>query len=228
MLLRCRADLAQGFRVTRAARSNKVPAHRSRTVAPAQAAPSASGRARGSSRAQTAADALQPVVPRLFVSSAHLVSPRSQELSEFEFGLILVSNAFMRWVVRCMAAAGLKDLTPLDVLLLHHVNHRAREKKLADICFMINIEDTHVVAYALKKLVGLGLVQSEKRGKEVLFSTTQTGQDYITRYREVREACLVAALSKEGSENARLGEMAGFLRFLSGMYDQAARAATSL
>ncbi|MCU0951962.1 MAG: winged helix DNA-binding protein [Burkholderiaceae bacterium] len=170
----------------------------------------------------------EPVVPRLFVSSAHLVSPRSQELSEFEFGLILVSNAFMRWVVRCMAAAGLKDLTPLDVLLLHHVNHRAREKKLADICFMINIEDTHVVAYALKKLVAMGLVQSEKRGKEVLFSTTGTGQDYIVRYREVREACLVAALSKEGSENARLGEMAGFLRFLSAMYDQAARAATSL
>jgi predicted MarR family transcription regulator len=176
----------------------------------------------------TALPGTGPVVPRLFVSSAHLVSPRSQELSEFEFGLILVSNAFMRWVVRCMAAAGLKDLTPLDVLLLHHVNHRAREKKLADICFMINIEDTHVVAYSLKKLVGLGLVKSEKRGKEVLFSTTPTGQDFIVRYREVREACLVAALSKDGSENQRLGEMAGFLRFLSGMYDQAARAATSL
>ncbi len=174
------------------------------------------------------ADALQPVVPRLFVSSSHLVSPKSQELSEFEFGLILVSNAFTRWVVRCMAAAGMKDLTPLEVLLLHHVNHRAREKKLADICFMLNIEDTHVVAYALKKLVGLGLVQSEKRGKEVLFSTSEAGQAYITRYREVREACLVAALNKDGSENARLGEMAAFLRFLSGMYDQAARAAASL
>jgi predicted MarR family transcription regulator len=171
---------------------------------------------------------LAPVVPRLFVSSAHLVSSRSQQLSEFEFGLILASNAFMRWVVRCMAAAGLKDLTPLDVLLLHHVNHRAREKKLADICFMINMEDTHVVAYALKKLVGMDLVRSERRGKEVLFSTTERGQQYINRYREVREACLVAALSKDGSENARLGEMAGFLRFLSGMYDQAARAATSL
>ena len=168
------------------------------------------------------------VVPRLFVSSSHLVSSRSQELSEFEFGLILASNAFMRWVVRCMAAAGLKDLTPLEVLLLHHVNHRAREKKLADICFMINIEDTHVVAYALKKLVALGLLKTERRGKEVLFSTTAAGQDYISRYREVREACLVAALSSEGKDNARLGEMASFLRFLSGMYDQAARAATSL
>jgi len=169
-----------------------------------------------------------PVVPRLFVSSAHLVSPKSQELSEFEFGLILVSNAFMRWVMRCMAAAGLKDLTPLEVLLLHHVNHRAREKKLADICFMLNIEDTHVVAYALKKLVALSLVTSERRGKEVLFATSALGQQHIERYREVREACLVAALSKDGSENARLGEMAGFLRFLSGMYDQAARAAASL
>lgn len=161
------------------------------------------------------------------MSSAHLVSQRSQELSEFEFGLILVSNAFMRWVVRCMAAAGL-ELTPLDVLLLHHVNHRAREKKLADICFMINIEDTHVVAYALKKLVALGLVQSERRGKEVLFSTTRKGQGHIERYRELRESCLVGAITKEGNLNARLGEMAAFLRFLSGTYDQAARAATSL
>lgn len=164
----------------------------------------------------------------LLVSSAHLVSPRSQELSEFEFGLILVSNAFMRWAVRCMAAAGLKDLTPLDVLLLHHVNHRARAKKLADICFMINIEDTHVVAYALKKLVALKLVQNTRRGKEVLFSTTRRGQAYIDRYRAVRESCLVAALTKEGGHNTRLGEMAAFLRFLSGIYDQAARTATSL
>jgi len=168
------------------------------------------------------------VIPRLFVSSAHLVSPKSQQLSEFEFGLILASNAFSRWVVRCMAAAGLKDLTTLEVLLLHHVNHRAREKKLADICFMINIEDTHVVAYALKKLVGLGLIATDKRGKEVVYFTTDTGRAYIERYREVREACLVAALTKEGSENARLGELAAFLRFISGLYDQAARAATSL
>ncbi|MFO0209049.1 MAG: winged helix DNA-binding protein [Betaproteobacteria bacterium] len=175
-----------------------------------------------------AAPPVEPVVPRLFVSSSHLVSPRSRELSEFEFGLILVSNAFHRWAVRCMAAAGLKDLTPLEVLLLHHVNHRAREKKLADICFMLNIEDTHVVAYALKKLVGLGLMQTERRGKEVLFSTSAAGQEHIERYRQVREACLVAALAKDGNENARLGELAAFLRFLSGMYDQAARAATSL
>lgn len=42
-------------------------------------------------------------------------------------------------------------------------------KKLADICFMINIEDTHIVSYALKKLVSMELVQTGKRSKEVVF-----------------------------------------------------------
>ena len=37
-------------------------------------------------------------------------SRRSSELSEFEYGLIVAGNAFNRWVVRCMAAAGLKEL----------------------------------------------------------------------------------------------------------------------
>ena len=178
---------------------------------------------RGNRRATTPAPS-----PELLVSSAHLVSPKSGELSEFEFGLIIAGHAFNRWVVRCMAAAGVKDLTTLDVLLLHHVNHRAREKKLGDISFMLNIEDTHVVSYSLKKLVGLGLVQSERRGKEVVFFTTDRGQDYIRCYREIREACLVSSLRADDSENLELGELARFLRALSGLYDQAARAATSL
>ena len=81
-----------------------------------------------------------PGIP--IVSSAHLVSPRSAEMSEFEFGLIVASHAFQRWVVHCMSAAGLKDLTALDVLVLHHVTHRARDKRLADVAFIMNVEDT--------------------------------------------------------------------------------------
>jgi predicted MarR family transcription regulator len=44
----------------------------------------------------------------------------------------------------------------------------------------------------------------------------------------VREACLLPGLSGDAAENARLGELAQFLRTVSGLYDQAARAATSL
>ena len=60
---------------------------------------------------------------RQIVSSAHLVSDRAAELSAYEFGLILSFNAFSRWIVRCMAAAGYPNLAYLDVLVLHAVNH---------------------------------------------------------------------------------------------------------
>ena len=164
--------------------------------------------------------------PRGIVSSSHLVSPRSMELSEFEFGMIVAWNAFSRWAMRCMAAAGCPDLTITDVLVLHHLNHRERHKKLADICFVLNYEDTHVVAYSLKKLVSAKLAHAEKVGKEVLYSPSATGEACVRQSREVREACLIDNL--DADRNPDIGEVARLLRTMSGLYDQAARAATSL
>jgi len=174
---------------------------------------------------------------RPIVSSAHLVSERSAELSEFEYGLIVASHAFNRWMVRCMAAAGIGDLGPLDIMVLHSVNHRARDKKLADICFVLNVEDSHTVSYALRKLVRAGLVAARKSGKETLYAVTEDGRAACERYRQVREDCLMAALDAfagtapgmaEGDLNQRIGSAADLLRAASGLYDQAARAATSL
>ncbi len=164
--------------------------------------------------------------PSTFTSSAHLASPQSMALSEFEFGLIIASNAFSRWVVRCMAAAGLPDLTYTDALVLHHINHRACGKKLADICFTLNYEDTHVVNYALKKLLSLDLVATEKQGKEIYYSTNDAGRDVIQRYRAIREQCLVQSVGTD--HNTDIAQLAALMRSLSGQYDQAARAATSL
>src|SRR5512146_2948564 len=65
------------------------------------------------------------------VSSAHLASGAMPVLSELEFGMILLDHAFERWMVRCMAAAGVPDLSPLDVLVLHTIAHRARPKRVA-------------------------------------------------------------------------------------------------
>jgi predicted MarR family transcription regulator len=161
------------------------------------------------------------------VTSQHLVSAKSPELSEVEFGLAIVYNAYSRWMLRCMTAAGFSDMAALDVLVLHHVNSQDHEKKLADICFVLNVEDTHVVSYALKKLVGMGLLEGSKRGKEVFFRTTERGRDACRRYRQVRETCLMPGFAGTSEENARLGDAAALLRTLSGRYDQAARAAAA-
>lgn len=162
------------------------------------------------------------------VSSVHLISDSSHELSELEYGLIMAGNAFDKWMMRCMAAAGVEDMTPIEVSLLHHVNHRDRKKKLADICFVLNIEDAHVASYALKKLVARGLLLSEKAGKEVLFSVSATGKALCLRYREVRERCLMSTLADAGLSNKQIGDAAQLLRSVSGLYDTAARVAASL
>ncbi len=163
------------------------------------------------------------------VSSAHLVAEGAPELSEFEYGLMVSANAFNRWVTRCMAAAGAPELGRLDILVLHTVNHRGRAKRLADICFTLNVEDTHLVNYALKKLLKADLVTAAKRGKESQYTTTGRGGALCRRYRDVREACLIETMAALGGlENSEIGRAASILRALSGLYDQAARAATSL
>ncbi len=168
-------------------------------------------------------DELGPIV-----SSGHLASGAMPALSEFEFGLILVSHAFHRWMVRCMASAGVPDLSHIDVLILHNVNHRGKPKRLADICLVLNIEDTHIVNYSLKKLERLKLVKSGRQGKEKVVSITPAGESACLKYREVREALLVNAVKSLGLDERALSAIAGQMRALSGNYDQAARAAASI
>jgi len=182
-------------------------------------------------------DTAKPDAQRI-VSSSHLVSEKAAELSEVEYGLIVAGNAFGKWMVKAMATAvaeagitvrGGADLAVLDILCLHSVNHRSRPKKLADICFKLNVDDSHTVNYALKKLLKAGLVSSKKHGKEVLYATTAAGIDLCLRYRGVREACLVDGfVAFDSSSGVELAEVARQLRLLSGLYDQAARSATNL
>lgn len=162
---------------------------------------------------------------RKIVSSRHLATEGGWQLSELEFGLIVAYNGFSRWMGRCMTAAGNANLGPLEILVLHNLTHRERGKRLSDVCFMLNIEDAHTVNYAIKKLVKAGLVEGEKSGKEMLYSPTGEGIKLVERYRDVREQCLIDGLNMDGEE---LQEIAATLRRLSGVYDQAARAASSL
>ena len=171
----------------------------------------------------TAAPGIGPVV-----SSAHLADSGLPALSEVEFALTMSSHAFQRWIVRCTAAAGGPTMSPMEVLIVHLVHHRARPKTLADICLVLNIEDTHLASYAIKKLVAHGLVETGRDGKEKTVSITREGAELCRRYREVREALVVQAARQLGFEAGDLSRLAALMRALSGAYDQASRAAASL
>nr|WP_282571785.1 winged helix DNA-binding protein [Roseomonas acroporae] len=147
-------------------------------------------------------------------------------------------HGFQRWVVRCMAAAGMAGLSPLEVQVLHVVRHRDRPKRLADIALMLDIGDAHLLTYALRKLEGAGLVATSRAGKEKLVAATAAGVALCTRYGEIRELLLVRAL-RAGTGGgpaglaavpgeAALSDLAALLRSLAGLYDQASRAAATL
>ncbi|WP_239450558.1 winged helix DNA-binding protein [Loktanella sp. S4079] len=165
---------------------------------------------------------------RKIVSSRHLAEGESWEASEFEFGLIIAFNAFSRWMVKCMAASGHTEMSPLEILVLHNVNHRGRDKRLSDVCFLLNIDDTHTVNYALRKLLKAELIVSEKRGKEVFYRTSTQGAKLCEAYREIRERCLIDGLGRMDLSGEELSSIGASLRALSGQYDQASRAASSL
>lgn len=155
------------------------------------------------------------------------ISERSEETSSFEIALIVANNAFTQWVSRCAAASGLVGLSPFDILILNLINRRLVDKRAADICFALKVEDSHTVAYSLKKLGNAGLVKSQRNGKETLFSTTEEGKRLCERYQTVRRKFLIEALIRFGGDELDMTTITGLLRGLSGMYEQAARNATT-
>ena len=124
------------------------------------------------------------------------------------------------------AAADFPEVADLGVIdgVLHSVNHRDRPKKLADICFKLNIE---IVAYCQ--------LRAEEAGQGRTCQWRETGQGSVLfhnrdrpgadcRYREIREACLRDAFSALGAvDRDSLGELARRLGVLSGLYGQAAQ-----
>ncbi|PCJ37256.1 MAG: transcriptional regulator [Alphaproteobacteria bacterium] len=173
--------------------------------------------------------AKQPKKKRLIVSSRHLATNETWPLSEVEFGLTVVNNAFQKWIVKCATAAGQPELNALDVLVFHNINHRGSAKRRIDVCFVLNIEDSHTVNYALKKLLKLGLIEGTKRGKEIFYTPTDKGRNFCDEYKTVREQCLISGYNSYESKNSEeLSFIAETLRSLSGLYDQAARTAASL
>ena len=160
------------------------------------------------------------------LSSSHLAGENGLELSEFEYGLTLVHNAFQRWIQLCSNACD-QNLSSLDILVIHNVYHRKKPKRISDVAFTLNIDDTHNVSYSIRKMVKTGMLQHEKRGKETFYSVTDEGEAFCLEYAKIRERCLVQALEHMSIDDS-LGEAAKLMRTLSGLYAQASRAASSL
>jgi|GEM_PF-2044422 len=153
---------------------------------------------------------------------------RSEHLmNEFESSLAKTYLAFQRWADKCMLSVGELSLTFTDIIVLHAVTQCSHGMRLHDISFMLNIEDRHVVAYSLCKLENRGIIKGAKRGKEKFYHATQRGEEIKTAYQEVRWSLLISSISRLQGSETELKTCTEFLRIISGIYEQAARCATS-
>src|SRR5690606_21426835 len=127
---------------------------------------------------------------------------------------------------RCAEAAGGRGMSPLDVLVLHATNLRARNKRLADVCLVLNVEDSHTVAYSLKKLEEHGYATHRQDGRDRIYESSPDGDAFCARYLEVRERSLVESLKADAVDFERLEDTAKVLNRMARYYDHASRTAT--
>lgn len=161
------------------------------------------------------------------VSSSHLASEDGFNLSEFEYALTMMNNAFHRWMQSCSTTSGMPELSPLDIMVVHNIYHRNRPKRIADVAFTLNIDDLHTVSYSVRKLVKLELVEGVRQGKDTFYNVSDSGKNFCNSYRDVREQCLLDVIKRIGMDE-QLSDVATLMRTLSGFYDQASRAVRSL
>jgi predicted MarR family transcription regulator len=149
------------------------------------------------------------------------------KLSDFEFAHLTFAFGFLRWVEKCMEATGLRGLTAVDILVLHAVNLRARGRRLSEISMVLNVDDSHLVAYSLKKLVSAELVQIIRDGRESRYETTATGDEACDSYLAIRRRYLVHGVHTAANAAAGINDVTRLLTALTGVYDQATRLATA-
>lgn len=150
----------------------------------------------------------------------------SECLSELEYALYVATPGFWRWQVHCAEAAGANNLSALDIEVLHTVNNRARNKKLSDICLVLNIPETHTVLYSLRKLKNDDLIEYSKSSRDRIYCSSSKGDELCKYYKKNRDKFLIGILERENIDFKSMKKIAQQLIQLSYYYEEAGRAAT--
>lgn len=145
----------------------------------------------------------------------------SEQLSQLEMSLTVLWNSARRWLNK-RSSAGLSDL---DVFLMHMLAYRNAPLRASDLAFALAIDDMHLVSYSLKKLTKLGFTTSTKSGKEVIYRATKAGFEHRNAFLRDRARYVEPSIHDLIASGIDLATLTKALRALSGVYEQAARAA---
>lgn len=160
--------------------------------------------------------------------SWHLARTETERrLSEFEFRLERLAQAYYRWKASCLAAVCDVPLTGDDVAVLNVVRMGDEPKRLSEIGQLLNRVDVPNMQYATRKLVKAGLIETEGSSsrKETRYRATEEGRSVTEAYAALRATTLppmLEALEGWADKSAAAGS---HLELVSSLYAQAAQVA---
>jgi predicted MarR family transcription regulator len=175
----------------------------------------------------TATPKAQPVVAER-PGAWHLARTETERrLSEFEFGLERLAQAYYRWKAACLAAVCDVPLTGDDVAVLNVVRMGDEPKRLSEIGQLLNRVDVPNLQYATRKLVRVGLIETEGSSsrKETRYRATATGRSVTEAYAALRAGTLPPMLEALDGWAAKSETTSGHLDLISSLYAQAAQVA---
>ena len=160
--------------------------------------------------------------------SWHLArSETERQLCDFEFGLERLTQAYYRWKAACMAAVCDVPLTGDDVTVLNVVRMGDEPKRLSEIGQLLNRVDVPNLQYATRKLVRVGLIETEGSSsrKETRYRVTAKGHSVTEAYAALRTATLPPMLEALDGWAEKSATTSIQLDLISSLYAQAAQVA---
>src|SRR6266702_3997351 len=160
--------------------------------------------------------------------SWHLArSETERQLCDFEFGLERLTQAYYRWKAACLAAVCDVPLTGDDVTVLNVVRMGDEPKRLSEIGQLLNRVDVPNLQYATRKLVRVGLIETEGSSsrKETRYRVTAKGHSVTEAYAALRTATLPPMLEALDGWAAKAETTSTHLDLIASLYAQAAQIA---
>ena len=160
--------------------------------------------------------------------SWHLARTETEKrLSDFEFGLERLAQAYYRWKAACLAAVCDVPLTGDDVAVLNVVRMGDEPKRLSEIAQLLNRFDVPNLQYATRKLMRTGLIETEGSSsrKETRYRATTKGRSVTEAYAALRAATLPPMLEALDGWAAKSEIASIHLDLVSSLYTQAAQVA---
>jgi predicted MarR family transcription regulator len=179
-------------------------------------------------RKANAAKPKQQAIPAELPGAWHLARTETQKrLSDFEFRLERLAQAYYRWKAACLAAVCDVPLTGDDVAVLNVVRMGDEPKRLSEVGQLLNRVDVPNLQYATRKLVRADLIETEGSSsrKETRYRATEKGRAVTEAYAALRGTTLPPMLDALDGWAANLETTSVQMDLLASLYGQAAQIA---